>query len=270
LKTLIGHYVDKIWDLSLKKLERERKDEESRKKILLVIYFFNHVCWNLYYRQRVEDLVAQCGGKKVAAILAINVVTYTIPEEAFEEVKSELIGNGTATFVERDLIRSIHTPIDAAPFNVDMIPNDPYYPNQWGPKCIDAEQAWNYENLFVHPDLIVAVIDTGVDLDHPDLANQVDTGIDYDFVNNDNEAMDDNGHGTHCAGIIAAEIDNQIGIAGLQDVTIMAVKGLDENGSGWDSILAQCITFILLHWPRLPTMHLVKGRLSWQRLETTV
>ena len=196
----------------------------------------------------VEDLVAQCGGKKVAAISGINVVTYTIPEEAFEEVKSELLRNGSATFVERDLIRTIHTPIDAVPFNavpfnVDMIPNDPFYLNQWGPECIDAEQAWNYENLFVHPDLIVAVIDTGVDLDHPDLANQVDTGIDYDFVNNDNEAMDDNGHGTHCAGIIAAEIDNQIGIAGLQDVTIMAVKGLDENGSGWDSILAQCITY---------------------------
>lgn len=187
----------------------------------------------------IENVVAQFGGTKVTAIPAINVVTYTIPEEAFGEVKSKLLGSGAATFVERDRIRSIPTPID----KMNMIPNDPFYPNQWGPACIDAEQAWDYETLFVHPNLVVAVVDTGVDLDHPDLINQVDTSIDWDFVNNDNEAMDDNGHGTHCAGIITAKINNVIGIAGLVDVTIMAVKGLDASGSGWTSTLAQCIIY---------------------------
>lgn len=96
-----------------------------------------------------EDLVAQYGGKKVTAIPAINVVTYTIPEEAFEEVKSKLLRSGAATFVERDLIRTIPTPTDNAPFGVDKISNDPWYPYQWGPKCIDAEQAWDYTYLSI-------------------------------------------------------------------------------------------------------------------------
>jgi subtilisin family serine protease len=182
-------------------------------------------------------------GRQIRAIPQINMVTYTVPEEAFEELKTVLLSSGDATFVEKDQIRTIPTPVDPDAFGAEMIPNDPLYPNQWGPECIKAEQAWDFENLYVHPDLIVAVIDSGVDLDHPDLVNQVDTSIDWDFVNNDNNAMDDNGHGTHCAGTIAAQINNAVGVAGLVDVTIMAVKGLDSLGSGWDSDLASSLVY---------------------------
>jgi subtilisin family serine protease len=144
-------------------------------------------------------------------------------------------------FVERDVLRTI--PTGENPAVAEDIPQDPLYPDQWGPACIGAEQAWDYEFLWGRPELIVAVIDTGIDLDHPDLIDSVDPSIDYDFVNGDEEAMDDNGHGTHCAGIIAAGSNNGIGITGLQNVTLMAVKGLDERGRGWDSVLAKCIVY---------------------------
>jgi subtilisin family serine protease len=118
---------------------------------------------------------------------------------------------------------------------------------QWAPQCIGAETAWEYEKLTGRPEVIVAVIDTGIDYTHPDLVASVDASIDYDFVNADDDAMDDNGHGTHCAGIIAAGLNNAAGIAGLQDVTLMAVKCLGATGIGWDSVLAKGITYATDH-----------------------
>jgi subtilisin len=79
----------------------------------------------------------------------------------------------------------------------------------------------------------VAVIDTGIDYTHPDLSTNYKGG--FDFVNNDNDPMDDNGHGTHVAGIIAAE-DNDIGVVGVApEAHLYAVKVLDKRGSGWVS-----------------------------------
>ena len=66
----------------------------------------------------------------------------------------------------------------------------------------------------------------------------------YNFVSNTNDPMDDFGHGTHCAGIIAAAGNNNLGIIGVApQAKIMAVKGLDDDGSGWDSDLANCIHY---------------------------
>jgi subtilisin family serine protease len=87
-------------------------------------------------------------------------------------------------------------------------------------------------------EVIVATIDTGADYNHPDLAGQIWTSATgthgYDFVNGDTDPMDDNGHGTHCAGLIAAKANNNLGVAGVapQNVKVMAIKALDMNGSG--------------------------------------
>ncbi|WP_300465030.1 S8 family peptidase [Desulfobacula sp.] len=199
---------------------------------------------NIGYNQKmsqskVDDLIDQYNGKMVLGIPSINMKTYIVSKKYLAIIKSILLKDNTIDFVEEDVRMSIPAP----PLGASKMPTDPFYPVQWGPLCIGAEEAWNYGSLYDHPDIIVAVIDTGVDLDHPDLVNMVDTDIDYDFVNNDSTAMDDNGHGTHCAGIIAAQMDNGQGVAGLQNVTIMAVKGLDSGGSGWTSVLAQCITY---------------------------
>lgn len=86
------------------------------------------------------------------------------------------------------------------------------------------------------------IIDTGVDLDHPDL--NVDASQGYDFINEDAFADDDNGHGSHCAGTVGA-INNDIGVVGVAaNATIVPVKVLDRNGSGAYSVVIAGVDFV--------------------------
>lgn len=90
------------------------------------------------------------------------------------------------------------------------IPNDTYWDLQWGPQRIDAPGAW--ELTTGSSDVRVAVIDSGIDVTHPDLGNYV-TGWDWEY--DDPVPNDELGHGTHCAGIIGATGNNDEGIAGI-------------------------------------------------------
>lgn len=112
-------------------------------------------------------------------------------------------------------------------------PDDPYYRNkwQWGLQAINVTDIWNRVPEEIRSKVTIAVIDTGVDLDHPDLKDSLVDG--YDFANNDNDPDDDNGHGTHVAGIAAAIANNGTGIAGVASgAKIMPVKVLNKNGRG--------------------------------------
>ncbi|MFX0187679.1 MAG: NosD domain-containing protein [Candidatus Hodarchaeota archaeon] len=115
-------------------------------------------------------------------------------------------------------------------YKASFIPNDYYYlSHQWDLPLIGMESAWDY-GLGSH-DVLVAVIDTGIDYNHPDLTeNYVPLG--YDWINDDNDPWDDEGHGTHCAGTIAASINNGVGIAGMANVSIFAEKSLNATGYG--------------------------------------
>lgn len=113
--------------------------------------------------------------------------------------------------------------------NALYVPNDPKYQEQWALQSIKSPQVWDKEKG--NNDVLIAFIDTGIDYNHEDLAyNYITCG--YDFVNFDNDPWDDNGHGTHCAGIATATMDNGVGIAGVAQVDIMAEKVLDKDGSG--------------------------------------
>lgn len=130
---------------------------------------------------------------------------------------------------------------------------DPSLDRAWGLSKINAEAAW--KSHVGSKNMVVAVIDTGVDYNHPDLANNMwrnpnakkfaTSGIDplgslvtgdvvgYDFFHNDALPFDDHAHGTHCAGVIGAVGNNSKGIAGVShEVSIMAIKFLSARGSG--------------------------------------
>ena len=104
----------------------------------------------------------------------------------------------------------------------------------WGIEAINAPLVWD---LVTGEGVKVCVVDTGIDYNHPELDDLYAGG--YDFVNLDSDPWDDNGHGTHCAGTVAAE-SNGIGVIGAAyNATLYACKVLDEEGSGWsDDVLA--------------------------------
>lgn len=119
--------------------------------------------------------------------------------------------------------------------------NDPGFANQWGTRRINAPLAWDLSQGF---GVTVAVIDTGVDLAHPDLVGRVDTENDWDFVNSSDTARDDDGHGTHVAGIIAATLNNRLGVAGVAPgARVLPLKALDANGEGDFFTVAQAIYY---------------------------
>lgn len=125
---------------------------------------------------------------------------------------------------------------------VDFVPNDPGWSNQWGPQKIADPQAWDVTQG--SSGVMIGVVDTGVDLTHPDLAAKVRADLGYNFVNNTTSAQDDNGHGTHVAGIAAAITNNNTGVAGgCPGCSIVPVKVLDANGSGTYSAVASGIRY---------------------------
>ncbi len=104
----------------------------------------------------------------------------------------------------------------------------------WGIDRIDADVAWDTTRGTT---IKVAILDTGIDLDHLDLQNNIKGNV--NFINPRKSGNDDNGHGTHVAGIVAA-VDNDIGVIGAgPEISLYAVKVLDRKGSGWLSDLIE-------------------------------
>ncbi len=122
---------------------------------------------------------------------------------------------------------------------IDVPTNDVYYDRQWALPVIGAPDAWLTLPSDA-PSVTVAVIDSGICADHPDLAGRVVGG--WDFVEGDNAPQDALGHGCGVAGIIAADVDNGIGIAGVApNAQIMPLRVLDASGVGTYSNVAAAI-----------------------------
>lgn len=154
--------------------------------------------------------------------------------------------------------------------------NDEMFSRQWGlfnsgenggraGADINAMRAWAVTTG--SNQVVVAVIDSGVDYSHPDLANNIwtrpqiikayqdddltsDGPIDdvhgFNFVDDNDDPMDDNGHGTHCAGIIGAEGDNGLGIVGVNwNVKIMPLRFMDANGTGTTKDAIEAINYVI-------------------------
>jgi thermitase len=165
--------------------------------------------------REITDLIAQYGGAITDTLNmdTIKTVIVNVPASKATAAASQLKTSGYTRYVELN-----------GEGQLDYVPNDANWTQQWGLQKIGVDYAWNTTKG--DKSILVAVIDSGIDYNHPDLqANYVPLG--YDWVNKDTDPLDDEGHGTACAGIIAATLNNEVGIAGVAQVKIMAEKIFD-------------------------------------------
>jgi thermitase len=135
----------------------------------------------------------------------------------------------------------------------DTIPNDPGWGLQYGLINIRAPQGWDLSTGSAA--VTIAIVDSGVDYGHPDLAGKLVAG--YDFVNDDSNPQDDYGHGTHVAGIAAASSNNGAGIAGLSwGARIMPVKVLNASGGGTFANTAAGVVWAVDHGAQIINLSL--------------
>jgi len=120
---------------------------------------------------------------------------------------------------------------------------DPLRPHQWGLDLVHADQA---HGVSTGSGAVVAVVDTGIAAGHPDLAGRIGPG--FDFVQTDAAPQDENGHGTHVSGIIAADAGNGVGVDSVAPgATLMPVRVLDGSGRGTTAAVAQGIDWATSH-----------------------
>ncbi len=134
-------------------------------------------------------------------------------------------------------------------------PNDPEYSKQWGHNAdrINSAAAWDITTGSTS--ITIAIIDTGIDAGHPDLAGKIVAG--YDFVAGDSDPRDENGHGTHVAGIAAANTNNGVGVAGMSwGARIMPVRVLDSSGSGYTADILSGINWAVAHGAKVLNLSL--------------
>ena len=202
-------------------------------------------------------LLSAHGASEHSDIPALNVRVIRVPALAADNVLLALQKNMDVEYAERDMVaQAIATT------------NDPYFTNgsQWYLSKIEAPAAWN--TTTGSSQVIVAVIDTGVLATHPDISGKVLAG--YDFVNNDANATDDNGHGTAVAGLTSASTNNGVGMAAVGWASsVLPVKVLGADGSGTYSAIANGIVWAADKGARVINLSL-GGSASSQTLQDAV
>ena len=133
------------------------------------------------------------------------------------------------------------------------VPNDPYLGSQWGLTKVQGSQAWDITKG--SRDVDIAILDTGIDLEHPDLATKIVSSV--NFTTSPTADANGHSHGTHVAGIAAALTNNNAGVAGLAyDCSLMNVKVLGDDGYGYYSWIAQGIIWAADHGAKVINLSL--------------
>jgi thermitase len=159
----------------------------------------------------------QLGGQVKETITEIGVQVVSVPKGQAKEKAKAYGSNSRVAYAEPDFVAE-----------TAGAPDDQYLDLQWALTKVDASQAWDVTTG--SPGITIAILDTGVDLDHPDLAGKIISNTNF---SNSPTVDDVYGHGTHVAGIAAAMTDNSIGVAGLgYSASIMNVKVLSDMGAG--------------------------------------
>ena len=191
------------------------------------------------------------GAKAVGRIPEIGVTHLQVPPHMGFAALGHLSKRSDVEFAEFDsVVEAFEVPTD--PYFSTPYPTFKYGTiSQWGPQAVSAPAAWDI--VLGNQNVVIAIVDTGVDSSHPDLASKV-VG-EYSYVGK--SAKDGFGHGTHVAGIAAAATNNDIGIAGMcPNCGILSVKVLDDHGSGYLSDVASGITYAAAHGARVINLSL--------------
>ena len=180
-----------------------------------------------------EDGYKSHGASKVEKLRGINVHRVKVPPQSIDAIEKALAKRKDVKFVERN--RRIPS---------NLTPNDPSFPSQWHLTKVSAPQAWDITQGSAT--VVIAIVDSGIDATHPELASKVLPG--YNFVDNNTNTTDVNGHGTWVAGVAAAIGNNAAGVAGLAwQSKILPVRVSDAQGVAWTSVIANGMTWAADH-----------------------
>jgi len=190
-----------------------------------------------------EALIQKFGGVKIKDLNLIDGKAVLLPPEAEEALAKNAgilrIDDDVEVFALGRLI------------NIEAIKRQPVETLPWGVDRIDAEKVWT---ITTGDPVKVAIVDTGIDLKHPDLKDNLKGGI--STVSYTTSYNDDNGHGTHVAGIVAA-VDNEIGVIGVgPKIDLYAVKVLDRRGSGYLSDVIEGLQWAVVNGMQVVNMSL--------------
>jgi subtilisin family serine protease len=178
-----------------------------------------------------EALLRSHGATEKSRLNEINVRVLNVPEERAEMILEALSHNPNIEFAERDYVAQ-----------ASFVPNDTYVQSgdEWHLNKIQAPQAWDLARG--RSNVIIAILDSGVKANHPDLAAQLLPG--YNFVANNTNVADDSGHGTAVTGAAAAIGNNGQGVAGVAyGCTLLPIKVLDPTGYASYSAIASGINY---------------------------
>lgn len=203
-------------------------------------------------------ILSSQGAKEQGRIPALDVRIIRVPEAAAAQLINALQNHPDVEYAEPDFTAEA---IAAA--------NDPMFLNnqEWHLAKINAPGAWDITTG--SSNVVVAVVDSGVNTNHPDLAGKVLVGG-YDYVANDSDPMDENGHGTAVAGVVSPACNNGLGVAGVSwSSMILPVRVLDANGSGSYSAISSGITYAADQGARIINMSL-GGSSSSRTLQAAV
>ena len=189
---------------------------------------------------QLDRILAVHGGKRAKHLEAINVHIIELPATANEmAVLKSLHSNPHIAFAEPDAV--------LAP---SLVVNDPYFTQEWHLAQISAPAAWDSRT---GTGITIAILDSGVDLTHPDLSAQLVPG--WNMYDNNSNTADVYGHGTNTAGTAAAAGNNAAGVAGVAfGSKIMPIRITDTAGSGYYSTAANGITWAADHGARVASI----------------
>ncbi len=178
-------------------------------------------------------LYTDVGATVVEVLTEIDMTVLSVPVEEFDTIATQLAESGLIETVQKNYLHE-----------ANETPNDPMFSRQAHLPQVNAEDAW--DTTVGAEGVIIAIVDTGVDPDHPDLEDRI---LDGWNVYDDNDDFDDiAGHGTLVAGVVAASSDNLTGVTGMTwDCPLLAIRATDRTGRSSARDVAAGILWAVAH-----------------------